>query len=89
MKIIFTIFVLVSASMAFADKAATRGTGPIHIECTDSKGQLTVYNVNTVYFTGNSDKKLIANGFGPNKGDEGFATLTGDCEIHMAATPAE
>jgi hypothetical protein len=67
-----------------------RGTGPIAVTCHQPLGEVVRVNTNRLIST-SKPAKLIAMGFGPNRGDEGFQTLTGNCEITMngvAAAPA-
>lgn len=59
---------------------STRGHGPLHVECKTADGIIKIYNVNSVFYTGD-DKSLVAVGFGPNRQDDGMAQLNGDCSI--------
>lgn len=57
-----------------------RGTGPLHVECTKD-GIKKVYNTNKIAYGGAGTKSLTAIGFGPNRQDDGIASLQGNCII--------
>lgn len=63
---------------------SVRGTGPIHVECTDANGVVKAYNVNELnYHDNGADSSLTAIGFGPNRQDDGIKTLEGSCFISL------
>lgn len=70
------------------EKAASiehiRGTGPILVVCEQANGDIQKYKVNSLYYSGNGTKFLTAMGFGPNRQDDGFAKMTGECRISLA-----
>jgi len=79
MKTLVLFSALVSVGLnTFAGEV--RGTGPLHVECSDGSKGLNIYNVNSLFFTGG---KLIGNGFGPDRQDDGRIRLEGDCEITL------
>jgi hypothetical protein len=78
-KLMLLMVVITNYQMATADEI--RGTGPIHVECKDNQGNLKIYNVNRLFYGGNSNQALAAIGFGPNRQDDGMAVLRGDCAL--------
>lgn len=60
-----------------------RGTGPIFVECRLQDGEVKKYRVNSLHYNGNKSMKLVAIGFGPNRQDDGFAEMKGDCSISI------
>lgn len=81
MKLMMSFFLFSAlSSTAFAAEPEVRGTGPIRVECTELQGNVKVYNVNSLYYSSDT-KKLIAIGFGPNRGDEGILVLEDNCSI--------
>jgi len=77
-SLLFSALILAQVQ-ASASSRTNNPQAPLKITCTQPDGQVDTVRVMKVYYSG--EGKAAGMNFGPNRGDEGFYVLQGECEI--------